>query len=43
MVQAHHLECGFYDTHYQEGAYTARHRRHMEKWHRKKKAQLRAA
>ncbi len=43
MVQAHHLECGFYDTYYKDGAYTDRHRRHMERWHGKKKAQLRAA
>jgi hypothetical protein len=43
MVQAHHLDCDFYDTYYKEGAYTGRHRRHLEKWHGKKKAQLRAA
>jgi hypothetical protein len=43
MVQAHHLECGFYDEHYKDGAYTERHRRHLEKWHSKKKAGLRAA
>lgn len=43
MVQAHHLECDFYDEYYKEGAYTDRHRRHMEKWHSKKKASLRAA
>jgi hypothetical protein len=43
MVQAHHLETGFYDTFYREGAYTERHRRHMEKWHGKKKAHLKAA
>jgi hypothetical protein len=43
MVQAHHLDCGFYDAYYREGAYTDRHRRHLEKWHGKKKAQLRAA
>ena len=42
MVQAHHLECDFYDQYYRDGAYTDRHRRHMEKWH-KKKAQLKAA
>jgi hypothetical protein len=43
MVQAHHLECDFYDQYYREGAYTDRHRRHMEKWHGKKKAQRKAA
>lgn len=43
MVQAHHLELGFYDRYYREGAYTDRHRRHMEKWHGKRKSQLRAA
>ncbi len=43
MVQAHHLECGFYDTYYKDGAYTDRHRRHMEKWHGKKKASLKVA
>jgi hypothetical protein len=43
MVQAHHLECDFYDAYYREGAYTDRHRRHMEKWHGKKKRHLKAA
>jgi hypothetical protein len=43
LVQAHHLECGFYDQYYRDGAYTERHRRHMEKWHGKKKAALKAA
>jgi hypothetical protein len=43
MVQAQHLDCGFYDTYYKDGAYTDRHRRHMEKWHGKKKGSLRAA
>ena len=43
MVQAHHLDCGFYDTHYKDGAYTDRHRAHMERWHGKKKSGLRAA
>ena len=43
MVQAHHLECGFYDKYYRDGAYTERHRRHMERWHGKKAAGLRAA
>ena len=43
MVQAHHLECGFYDAHYKDGAYTERHKRHLEKWHGKRKAQLRVA
>lgn len=43
MVQAHHLECGFYDKYYREGAYTERHRRHLEKWHGAKRAALKAA
>jgi len=43
MVQAHHLECDFYDTYYRGGAYTERHRRHLEKWHGKKRAGLKAA
>jgi hypothetical protein len=43
MYQAHHLETGFYDKYYRAGSYTERHRRHMEKWHAKKKANLRAA
>ncbi len=43
MVQAHHLECGFYDEYYREGAYGERHRRHLEKWHGKRKSNLRAA
>jgi hypothetical protein len=43
MVQAHHLECGFYDQYYREGAYTERHRRHMEKWHSRRAALKRVA
>jgi hypothetical protein len=43
MVQAHHLECGFYDQYYREGAYTERHRRHLEKWHGGKRAARKAA
>jgi len=43
MVQAHHLELDFYDQYYKGGAYTDRHRRHMEKWHGKRKAKLKAA
>lgn len=43
MVQAHHLECGFYDRYYRDGAYTERHRRHLEKWHGAKRSALRAA
>jgi hypothetical protein len=42
MVQAHHLECGFYDAYYRDGAYTERHRRHMEKWHARRHARLAA-
>jgi hypothetical protein len=33
VLQAHHLDLGFYDRHYAEGAYTELHRRHMEIWH----------
>ncbi len=43
MVQAHHLDCGFYDEYYREGAYGERHRRHLEKWHGKRKSSLKAA
>ncbi|HJN49705.1 MAG: hypothetical protein QGI68_06715 [Pseudomonadales bacterium] len=43
MVQAHHLELEFYDKYYKDGAYTERHRRHMEKWHGKKRSRLKAA
>jgi hypothetical protein len=43
MVQAHHLELGFYDEYYKDGAYTDRHRRHMEKWHGKTKSGRKAA
>jgi hypothetical protein len=43
MVQAHHLECGFYDTYYRDGAYGDRHRRHMDKWHPKRESRLKAA
>jgi hypothetical protein len=43
MVQAHHLDTGFYDTYYREGAYSERHRRHMEKWHGRRRAHLKVA
>jgi hypothetical protein len=33
VLQAHHLELGFYDRHYAAGAYSDLHRRHMELWH----------
>ena len=33
VLQAHHLDLGFYDRHYQAGAYSDLHRRHMELWH----------
>ena len=36
MVQAHHIECGFYDEYYRDGAYTARHRRRFEQVARKR-------
>jgi hypothetical protein len=32
-VQAVHLDTGFYDAHYQPGAYLETHARHMERWH----------
>jgi hypothetical protein len=32
-VQAVHLDTGFYDTHYQPGAYLETHARHLERWH----------
>jgi hypothetical protein len=43
MVQAHHLECDFYDRYYRDGAYTERHRRHLERWHAGRAQRLRAA
>jgi hypothetical protein len=43
MVQAQHIDCEFYDTHYQAGAYTDRHRRHVEKWHTRRARALRVA
>lgn len=33
IVQTQHLDTGFYDTHYQSGAYLQTHAEHMEKWH----------
>jgi hypothetical protein len=32
-VQAVHLDTGFYDTHYQPGAYLDSHAQHLERWH----------
>ncbi|MEW5796674.1 MAG: hypothetical protein AB1772_09995 [Candidatus Zixiibacteriota bacterium] len=32
-LQAHHLDLGFYDTHFQPGAYLDTHRDHMATWH----------
>lgn len=32
-VQAHHLDTGFYDEHYHDGAYLDTHAAHMERWH----------
>jgi hypothetical protein len=32
-VQAHHLDCDFYDRYYQEGAYTETQVNHMRMWH----------
>jgi hypothetical protein len=33
VLQAHHLDLGFYDKHYAPGAYTASHRVHFTRWH----------
>jgi hypothetical protein len=33
LVQAHHLDTDFYDTHYEEGAYLDSHAEHMKRWH----------
>ena len=33
VLQAHHLDLEFYDRHFQEGAYTPRHRDHLRLWH----------
>jgi hypothetical protein len=33
VLQAHHLDLGFYDRHYEDGSYSDLHRRHMELWH----------
>ncbi|MCD9625184.1 hypothetical protein [Rhabdothermincola salaria] len=33
FVQAVHLDTGFYDTHYQPGAYLETHADHMARWH----------
>ena len=32
-LQAHHIDLGFYDKFYKEGAYLHTHARHMERWH----------
>ena len=32
-LQAHHLDLGFYDHHFQEGAYLQTHADHMDRWH----------
>lgn len=31
--QAHHIDTAFYDRFYTDGAYTAAHARHFERWH----------
>ncbi|MDD7973815.1 hypothetical protein [Roseinatronobacter alkalisoli] len=33
FVQAVHLDLGFYDTHYRDGAYLNTHAHHMRRWH----------
>jgi len=42
-IQSHHLELEFYDKHYKDGAYTETQKQHMEKWHGKKQAAVKAA
>ncbi|WP_462137561.1 hypothetical protein [Candidatus Mycalebacterium sp.] len=37
MVQAHHLDLGFYDKFYPPGAYTDLHKNHFKLWHNDKK------
>jgi hypothetical protein len=32
-TQAHHIDLGFYDTHYKEGAYLETHAQHQRVWH----------
>lgn len=32
-LQAHHLDLGFYDHHFREGAYLRTHAEHLERWH----------
>jgi hypothetical protein len=32
-VQAHHIDTGFYDKYYKEGAYLDTHAKHMANWH----------
>jgi hypothetical protein len=33
VLQAHHLDLEFYDTHFEPGAYLDTHREHMKVWH----------
>jgi hypothetical protein len=33
FVQSQHIDTGFYDTHYRDGAYLRTHAEHMERWH----------
>lgn len=33
FVQAHHIDTGFYDKYYKEGAYLETHANHMKRWH----------
>ncbi len=33
IVQSQHIDTGFYDAHYQEGAYLSTHAEHMQRWH----------
>ena len=40
-VQAHHLDTGFYDKYYPQGAYTKMHTDHFDMWHPEDKDKLR--
>jgi len=34
FIQAHHLDCDFYDKYFKEGAYLDTHRSHFDLWHK---------
>jgi hypothetical protein len=33
LVQAHHIDTDYYDTHFMSGGYLDTHATHMERWH----------